>query len=154
MIWQASQPDDFLSVCVAGRAAQFSKFLRTIKEPNMAVATKSLNMHGPYSLDTGTIDARVTKTSPGNYALGYKNNKGVFMVCYVGRSDSDVAARLKSWVGRTSRSLFKFSYATSPKAAFEKECHNWHDFEPPDNIAHPDRPNGTTWTCPRCNHFG
>lgn len=112
----------------------------------------SLGMQGPYKLDTETIEAKVTRTSPGNYALGRK--KGTFLVGYVGRSDSDVRARLKSWVGKTRRPLFKFSYATSPKAAFDKECENYHDFNPPDNDVHPDRPDGTDWHCPRCEIYG
>ena len=113
----------------------------------------TLNMNGPHKLDTKTIEDKVTKTSPGNYALGSKNDKGVFLVYYVGRSDTDVAARLKSWIGNTKRPLFKFSYATSPKAAFEKECQNYHDFEPTDNSVHPQRPDNTNWKCPRCAKF-
>lgn len=96
----------------------------------------SLGMKGPYKLDNDTIDAVVTQTSPGNYALGRKNDEGTFVVGYVGRSDSDVNDRLKSWVGNTKRPLFKFSYASSPKAAFEKECENYHDFDPPGNDKH------------------
>jgi len=113
----------------------------------------SLGMNGPYKLNTETIEEKVTRTSPGNYALGSKNDEGTFIVGYVGRSDSDVRNRLKSWVGNTTRPLFKFSYATSPKAAFEKECENYHDFDPPGNNSHPDRPNGTNWSCPRCDIF-
>ena len=114
----------------------------------------SLGMNGPFRLDTQTIDTKVTRTSPGNYALGEKNEKGTFLVCYVGRSDSDVRLRLKSWIGNTRSPLFKFSYADSPKAAFEKECHNFHDFNFGNFQNHPDRPNGTNWICPRCNIFG
>lgn len=113
----------------------------------------SLGMDGPYKLVTETIEAKVTRTSPGNYALGKKDGNGTFLVGYVGRSDSNVKSRLKSWVGKTTRPLFKFSYATSPKAAFEKECVNYHDFDPPGNNGHPDRPNGTNWRCPHCNIF-
>ena len=112
----------------------------------------SLGMEGPYKLDAETIDAKVTRKSPGNYALGREDEEGRFLVGYVGRSDSDVNARLKSWVG--TYPLFKFSYATSPKAAFEKECENYHDFKPPGNDSHPDRPEGATWRCPRCDIFG
>jgi len=65
----------------------------------------SLNMTGPYKLDAETIDNQVTKTSPGNYALGKKNDEGTFLVNYVGRSDSDVNRRLKDWIGETSLSL-------------------------------------------------
>ena len=113
----------------------------------------SLQMEGPYKLDKDTIDDKVTRTSPGNYALGEKNDKGTFQVGYVGRSDSDVNARLQSWVGETRRPLFKFSYASSPKAAFEKECNNWHDFDPPGNDSHPARPQGSGWKCPVCDIF-
>jgi len=114
----------------------------------------SLGMDGPYKLSNEIINANVTRTSLGNYALGNENENGVFLVGYVGRSDSDLKSRLKSWVGSTTRRLFKFSYALSSKAAFEKECNNYHDFDPPDNNGHPDRPNGTTWHCPRCDIFG
>jgi len=113
----------------------------------------SLGMKGPYELNEMTIDTQVTKTSPGNYALGKKNDAGTFVVGYVGRSDSDVNARLKSWVRKTKRPLFKYSYATSPKAAFQKECENYHDFNPPGNDVHPARPDGSGWKCPRCNIF-
>ena len=113
----------------------------------------SLGMQGPYKLDSKTIEVQVTRRSAGNYALGKKNKEGTFLVGYVGRSDSDVNARLKSWVGQTARPLFKFSYATSPKAAFEKECESYHDFSPPENDSHPARPAGTAWRCPRCDIF-
>ena len=113
----------------------------------------SLGMSGPYKLGKATIDAQVTKTSPGNYALGREDDEGTFRVGYVGRSDSDVNARLKWWVGKTTRPLFMYSYATSANAAFEKECENYHDFEPPDNDVHPARPDDSDWECPRCDIF-
>jgi len=113
----------------------------------------TLDMNGPFRLNNETIDAQVTRTSPGNYALGDKNERGTFLVDYVGRSDDDVNGRLKKWVGKTSEPLFKFSYATSPKAAFEKECRNYHDFSPPSNTDHPDRPKGSDWKCPVCRKF-
>jgi hypothetical protein len=113
----------------------------------------SLEMQGPYKLTASEIDKNVNRTSPGNYALGRKDDGGTFRVGYVGRSDSDVAGRLKSWIKETERPLFKFSYATSPKAAFEEECRNYHDYNPPDNGCHPDRPNGSNWKCPYCNKF-
>lgn len=114
----------------------------------------TLNMYGPYILNTQTVDSKVTRKSAGNYALGYNNTNDKFSVCYVGRSDSDVASRLKSWINNTKRPLFKFSYATSPKAAFEKECKNYHDFNPTDNSVHPQRPDNTYWKCPVCKIFG
>ena len=113
----------------------------------------SLNMQSSSILGSRIIDSLITRTLPGNYALGRKNDKGAFEVCYVGRADSNVNDRLKSWVGNTKWPLFKFSYATSPKDAFKKECENFHDFSPPDNQVHPDRPDGSFWRCPNCNIF-
>ncbi|GEO27507.1 hypothetical protein AAC03nite_32920 [Alicyclobacillus acidoterrestris] len=105
-----------------------------------------------YSLTTTNIDKYVTRTSAGNYALGYAEDDGGFIVEYVGRADSDVNSRLKDHVGEGFKQ-FKFSYASSPKAAFEKECKNYHDFggsEKLKNKYHPDKPDGSTWKCPVC----
>lgn len=113
----------------------------------------SLGMEGPYDFDRDTINDVVTRTSAGNYALGYINDSNIFIVRYVGRADSDVKERLLQHLKENYYS-FKFSYATSPKAAFEKECINYHDFLPLDNKIHPDRPdNSKSWKCPRCNKF-
>lgn len=114
----------------------------------------SLGMQGPYSLDFETIDKVVTSKSPGNYALGKNNENDALLVNYIGRSDIDVNDRLKSWVNQSTNPLFKFSYATSPKAAFEKECVNYHDFKPAANDNHPNRPENSNWKCPKCNVFG
>jgi len=112
-----------------------------------------LDMEGSYELTAEAIDSVVTRTSPGNYALGYISNS-TFIVRYVGRSDTDVNYRLKYWVNDTRFKQFKFSYATSPKAAFEKECKNYHDFGGDKgkliNNEHPQRPEGTDWKCPIC----
>lgn len=115
----------------------------------------SLKMNGPYLLNKDKIDEVVTETSAGIYALGYVNEKGTFIVKYVGRADSDVNARLKQHVGEKYKQ-FKYSYATSPKAAFEKECRNYHDFggsKSLDNKIHPDRPKNSSWKCPCCDTF-
>ena len=112
----------------------------------------TLNMNGPYELTTEIIDEVITKKSSGNYALGYLANQK-FIVKYVGRADSDLNDRLKDHVDE-SYEMFKYSYATSPKAAFEKECENFHDFggaNTLDNKIHPDRPKETSWKCPRCD---
>jgi hypothetical protein len=57
-----------------------------------------LEMHGSYPLDASSIDAVLSRTSPGNYALGYMDGDA-FAVFYVGRSDVDVRRRLHEWVG-------------------------------------------------------
>ena len=111
----------------------------------------SLDMNGPYELTNEKIDQTITRTTPGNYALGYVREL-TFYVLYVGRSDDDVNARLKQWVGHSRYTHFMFSYARSSRDAFEKECKNYHDFDvPPDNKEHPKRPNGTDWKCPVCS---
>jgi len=113
----------------------------------------SLNMLGPHVLDSETIDQVVTNASAGNYALGFSKDKN-FYVAYVGRVDSDLNARIKDWKGEYEE--FKFSYAASPKAAFEKECTNYHDFGGSESLAnkiHPDRPDGSSWKCPICDIF-
>ncbi|MEW8308669.1 MAG: hypothetical protein G8D88_16225 [gamma proteobacterium symbiont of Ctena orbiculata] len=112
----------------------------------------SLDMKGPFQLTDSEVDRQVTRRSPGNYGLGYVNDSDTFIVQYVGRSDDDVNSRLHDWTG-TKYQKFKYSYASSAKEAFEKECRNYHDFggsKSLDNDMHPDRPNGTTWRCPVC----
>lgn len=110
----------------------------------------TLNMGSSYPLNNETIDRVITKTSAGNYALGYYEND-TFYVFYVGRSDDDLNRRLKDWVGEYTE--FKFSYAASPKEAYVKECRNYHDFggsQSLQNRIHPDSPNGTNYRCPLC----
>jgi len=105
-------------------------------------------LNGPYKLDADTISKVVTKTSAGAYALGKSNSNGGLTVHRIGRSDGDVADRLGDYIGQYAE--FKFDYFSSAKAAFEKECNLYHDFNPPDNDIHPDRPDGTELKCPRC----
>lgn len=114
----------------------------------------SLRMKGSYDYSSEKIDEVVTRTSPGNYGLGHLKD-GTFIVQYVGRSDTNVNQELKVKLDSKYKK-FKYSYATSPKAAFEKECQNYHDFggsEKLDNKIHPDRPDGTNWKCPACNIY-
>jgi len=75
---------------------------------------RSLDMDGPYPLSNEAIDEALTRTSPGNYALGYMEDT-TFVVFYVGRSDSDVRQRLRNWVGAPSR---YDRYAPASKAAW------------------------------------
>ncbi len=113
----------------------------------------SLGMKGLFNLTSREIDSQVTKTSPGNYALG-RVSENKFYVYYVGRSDTDLNGRLKDWVDEYD--MFRFSYAKSPKAAFEKECQNYHDFgeiDKLDNKNHPQKPDNTNRKCPVCDIF-
>lgn len=115
----------------------------------------NLNMNGPYILSMGEITKAVTKISAGNYVLGDLNDRDVFIVEYVGRSDADVAVRLKQHVGEKYKK-FLYSYASSPRAAFLEECRNYHAFggsKDLDNDMHPRRPAETNWKCPCCRVF-
>lgn len=118
------------------------------KEPNELIS--SLNMHGPLELSIEKIDNTIKARSPGNYALGYIKDHS-FMIEYVGRSDKDLRGRLINWVGKYA--FFKWSYAISEKAAYLKECRNYHDFignADLDNQLHPAKLDGKDWKCPVC----
>lgn len=127
--------------------------MQSVSRKKEGKAVASLDMNGPYDLDADVIDEEITVKSPGNYALGYSEDS-TFYVNYVGRSDDNIRNRLKKWIGKYDE--FKYSYATSPKAAFEKECQNFHDFggtESLDNKNHPQRPDNTHWKCPVCDIY-
>jgi len=73
----------------------------------------SLEMSGSYPLSDEGIDEALTRTSPGNHALGYMAGD-IFNVFYVGRSDSDVRRRLHEWVGMPSPCAAQASPAKAP----------------------------------------
>ena len=111
----------------------------------------STGLSKPFILTSNKIDEIIKKISPGVYVLGHVNNKGVFIVEYVGRSDDDLNDRLHDWVGEYKQ--FKAIYYNSVKATFEKECSIYHDFgenEKLDNEIHPDCPDGIMLKCPIC----
>jgi hypothetical protein len=100
-----------------------------------------------YVLTPAGVDAYVTLTSPGVYALDRTTNPG-FTTNYVGRADDDVARRLKAHASEGRYKYFQFEYCSSAKAAFERECQLYHIYPGLDNIVHPARPAGTTYSCP------
>ncbi|MDX2264380.1 MAG: hypothetical protein NW215_05360 [Hyphomicrobiales bacterium] len=106
------------------------------------------SLHGPFPLSFDAVAQAVGHVSAGVFALGYQDGDGAFRINAVGRSDADVAAALKALIG--SDQAFKFDFAASPAAAFERECALFHDFRPPGSRLHPARPTGTALTCPRC----
>jgi hypothetical protein len=111
----------------------------------------STGLFGPHSLTAKDIDAHVG-ASIGAYALGYVNDESTFIVKYVGRSDTDLNARLKNWVG--DYKAFKYGHFDSTNGAFNKECHMFHDFggtSSLDNSVHPARPSGSSHACPNGN---
>jgi hypothetical protein len=100
-------------------------------------------MEGPFSILK--VDTHVTKTSAGAYILS-RDGKAAH---YVGRSDTDVASRIKSSAREEpSYIYFWFDYATSPMEAYYLECEWWHKYAPRDNDNHPAVPPGTSWKCP------
>lgn len=114
------------------------------------VTMLTLEMKGPFELKEEMINAQIKGWSPGNYALGHiKGN--AFVVKYVGRSDTDVNGRIKDWIGHYTH--FKWSYASSEKMAYDKECRNYHDFGENQNLdvdKHPSPPKGEKWKCMVC----
>ena len=116
----------------------------------MPLTMTTLGMLGPVKLTSDNIDNFIKARSPGNYALGYIEGKA-FIVKYIGRSDLDLNEELKSCIGQYPH--FKWSYASSAKAAFDKECQNYHDFgggEDLDNENHPASPDGEYMICEIC----
>ena len=113
----------------------------------MAVPTLSK----PIRLTEAEIDAAVKHISPGVYILD-ETTSGPWRDDYVGRSDNNLNARLKDWVG--TYGFFKAAYLDSAKQAFEAECEFYHALAPRDNKVHPARPANSNWVCPRCYIFG
>jgi hypothetical protein len=110
-----------------------------------------LNMDGPFILTNEEVDKQITRVSCGNYALGYVKDGG-FYVQYVGRADENLNQRVKQHC-KEPYEFFKFSYATSPRDAYLKECRNYHDFSELgkiNNKIHPDQPKNANWKCPAC----
>ena len=110
----------------------------------------STGLRGTFPLTEIGIKDNVPQKSAGAYALGYTRDD-TFYVQYIGRSDVDVAARLRYHIGDYFR--FKFESYSTAKEAFEKECCLYHDFKPADNDRHPARPAGKNWECPVCDIF-
>lgn len=121
----------------------------------------SLNMGASFPLNEDEINARIAENRIGNYAYGYINDNGSFIVKYVGRSDTDLRTRIKHGIQEFNDNpklryeRFKFSYADSAEEAYRKECQNYHDFGGPEgslmNERHPDTPDGLNLTCSICS---
>jgi hypothetical protein len=116
----------------------------------------STDIAGPFRLTRQKITEVVTGISPGNYTLG-RVREDRFQGLYVGRADEDVAKRLHVWAKHDHRyGAFVFTYALTARAAFDKECEDFHDFggtEGLDNPGHPELPAKTDWLCPRCDYY-
>lgn len=107
-------------------------------------------LFGSYPLSSESIDTVVKGCGAGAYALGYNNEDGSsFNIQRIGRSDTDLNARLHSYVGDKYQ-RFKYAFYDNAEQAFYKECRLYHDFSPSDNYIHPDKPKGTNYACPVC----
>jgi hypothetical protein len=108
-------------------------------------------LYGNFNLTVAEIDARVGK-SIGNYIAGNEiQADGSLTVKYVGRSDYDLNARLKNWVG--SYSYFQYGHFSTQADAFDTECRLYHAFGGSaklDNAIHPAKPQGSSAKCPIC----
>jgi hypothetical protein len=103
-------------------------------------------LFGPHKFTQENINLHVATKGIGVYALD-KTKDANFKVSYVGRSDDDLPGRIADHLDEGYQH-FKYGYFKTTLAAFERECRIYHDFEPPDNIIHPDAPDGTNYTCP------
>jgi hypothetical protein len=108
-------------------------------------------LYGPYPLRQDTVKELVIFACPGTYVLGDTDADGFHPRC-VGRSDQDVAVRIREFVGFYSE--FKFAYFDTARAAFENECRLYHQFaESLDSALHPSRRAYSSWRCPHCSIF-
>jgi hypothetical protein len=120
----------------------------------------TLSMGRSYDLTYDEINNNIEEGRIGNYAYGYINDNGLFVVRYVGRSDSDLKERIKHGITDMENDSscryerFKFSYADTVKEAYEKECRNYHDFGGDRgwlvNECHPAKPTDVDCVCPVC----
>ncbi len=107
-------------------------------------------MHGPYSLTKKVIDSEVTQKSPGIYILAESWQSASL----VGRSEDDLAAKLKWWANTKGKyNFFWYEYCDSVKSTFDKECYYFHTYPSLDNESHPQKPDGVNWQCPECKIF-
>lgn len=104
---------------------------------------------GPISLDARSIDNNILSGMPGVYLLGEPHQQGGVAVRYAGRSDEDLAGRLKQQAGYHSH--FVYAYARSTSEAYMMECALYHEW--PQDLKgqiHPARPTGSLTRCHRC----
>jgi hypothetical protein len=108
------------------------------------------------------IDHAVTEARSGNYVLGNTalyNGAKVFLVKYVGRSDTDIRNKLKNHLndirfGKIKK--FAFQYADSTDEAFERECVDYHKYGESQELmngGHPGKPHGSYRKCPICHEL-
>jgi hypothetical protein len=102
----------------------------------------------PQKLTQANIDAAIKRKTPGVYVLGTLDADHVMTVSYVGRSDDDLAAKLRRHVGNYP--AFAYALADTPLHAYQAECKLYHDLRPSKNVIHPVRQSGSEWVCLKC----
>ena len=105
-----------------------------------------LDMDGPFDLSGKVIDTEVSANLIGNYALGYLNKNGSFVVKVIGRADTDLRSELKAAqkkynggflsriFGGETLNKFKFSFANTVDAAYQVECRTFEAFGGTDKL--------------------
>lgn len=116
-----------------------------------------------FPLNDETINTLVpTADILGNYRLGVLlniENKSVFHVVYIGRSDHNLRKRLKDHIGEFGKNIY-FTYKVQEcrQDTYHQECKDYHHFLLDDknnrsdllNKDHPAQPENTDFHCPIC----
>lgn len=108
------------------------------------------------SLRPRTVDRDVA-SYPGMYFLMSTDSDPVR---YLGQTD-DLHATLHEWAQRVAETryyrYFSFDYEGDDYERFRRTCDLYHYHRVSqgslDNDEHPQRPEGTDWTCPHCDAF-
>lgn len=127
-----------------------------------------LDMDGPYALTQQEVNRVVSQPLPGCFALGRMTKENRFLVRYVGRDDKDLRQALMRCTGgnkgqpgffgrlmgdQPGNDTFKFSYAQDARAAYDKQCRAYHNFNKQGSLyngGHPKPPANMRMTCPVC----
>jgi hypothetical protein len=105
-------------------------------------------LRDPDTLTKDKVDSAIRTKTAGFYVLGTLGDNKVMSVSYVGRSDDDLATKLKRHAGNYA--AFAFALAASPLLAYQGECKLYHALKPSKNVLHPIRKPAPEWACPVC----
>jgi hypothetical protein len=100
-------------------------------------------LSGPFRLTNSNIAIHIRKGTLGAFVLGPLRHDGHLTVRLTGRSEADMAGDLRRHIG--AYDAFGFTRAADAMEALIMECGLYHNFEPADNAAHPDKPPGIDW---------
>ena len=105
-------------------------------------------LNDPKALTPENVEAAIRGKTPGFYVLGVMGENKLMTVTYVGRSDDDLATKLKRHAGNYP--AFAFGIAETAVLAYQGECRLYHALKPSKNVLHPIRRGGAEWACPVC----